>query len=256
MPYIDWQGQKIHYLSREPGGYWEQTLLLVHGAGGNLRHWHYQLSRAEEWGCRVMAVDLPGHGHSKGKPCPSIQAYSIFVEEFLRIMIISIFSLRGHSMGGGIILDFAAKGILPCASLILISTGASFRVLDSLLSAFKQGQVPGKLIKSAYSSMCSKSLLKLAIEEARKVSPQVYLNDFLACQKYDISTDLSRINCPCLVLCGQDDLLTPVQSSFFLKERLSTCSLHILKRGGHMLMIEEYETVNPLIEEFLKTDKA
>ncbi|MGI6553683.1 MAG: alpha/beta hydrolase [Clostridia bacterium] len=254
MPYVEWQEQKVYYRSREPKGHWEHTLLLVHGAGGNLGHWQYQLSQAEKWGCRVMAVDLPGHGRSEGKPCPSIEKYSNFLKDFLNILEISDFSLGGHSMGGGIILDFATKRMLPCSSLILISTGAQFRVLDSLFSAFKKGLVPRELIRSAYSSVRSKFFLQLAYEEAKKVSPQVFLNDFLACQNFNVSADLFRINCPCLVLCGQDDLLTPVTSSLFLKEKLNTCFLHILARGGHMLMIEEHEIVNNLIGEFLQKE--
>ena len=49
-------------------------VVLLHGAAGTHLSWPAQVRYLP--GCRVYALDLPGHGKSGGEPCRSIEDYA------------------------------------------------------------------------------------------------------------------------------------------------------------------------------------
>jgi pimeloyl-ACP methyl ester carboxylesterase len=57
---------------------------------------------------------------------------------------------------------------------------------------------------------------------------------------------------PTLILCGEDDVLTPVRYSRFLKEKIAGSELALVKAAGHMAMLEKPDEVNKAIEIFLE----
>src|SRR5215831_6139569 len=59
--YLQLEHVNLHYL--DYGGPGPQTLVLVHGGGANA-HWFDLIGPALARSCRVLAVDLRGHGDS------------------------------------------------------------------------------------------------------------------------------------------------------------------------------------------------
>jgi len=60
-----------------------------------------------------------------------------------------------------------------------------------------------------------------------------------------------RITIPTLIVCGEDDILTPVKYSEFLEREIRGSKLVRVPDAGHLLMIEKPEPVNRAIEEFV-----
>lgn len=254
MAYVNWKGNRIFYLTASPGSY-QNTILCVHGAGGNCRHFAYQMAAAHDWGCRVIGVDLPGHGRSEGEPMDSINGYSHFVEELIQLLELKDPILAGHSMGGAIAMELAVSRPNILSKLILIGTADQFPVAPWLLESLQAGVMPMSFIKLAYHQNVEESLLAQAIREAENTSVSTYLTDFLACQSFQLSAARELTHIPCLVIFGTNDRLTPVDKSVDgIKRIFPAGQLILVPEAGHMVMIEQPDRVNDTIRDFLQSE--
>lgn len=251
---MNWRERQIFYLEAVPER-WQHTLLCIHGAGGNARHWSQQLVMAKNWGYRILAVDLPGHGRSKGNPLSSIDSYTLFLEEFLEQLGIRHFSLAGHSMGSAIGIELCLRESIIPKNIILIGTGTKFHVAPWLFKNLEKGHMPLRFIKMAYHQNANPLLIRSALKEGQDIPVSVFLNDFMACQSFDLShriAKLTKLDIPFLLIFGAGDLLTPVGGAENLIDLLPHGHLEIVSEAGHMVMIEKPETVNDMIKNFLQ----
>jgi pimeloyl-ACP methyl ester carboxylesterase len=254
LAYLNWRGNRIFYLTASPNsGEDTATVLCIHGAGGNCRHWAHQLAVCDDWGYRIIAVDLPGHGHSAGEPLDSIDAYSSFVEELIQLLDLKRPILAGHSMGGAIAMELAARQPDILSGLILIGTLDQFAVAPWLLESLQSGVMPMSFIRLAYHKNADEKLLEQATREAEKVSAPTYLTDFLACQSFRLSATKELRHIPCLVLFGAGDRLTPVDRAKDLGRFFPGYQLAVVQEAGHMVMLEQKDKVNNIIKDFLQT---
>jgi pimeloyl-ACP methyl ester carboxylesterase len=81
--------------------------------------------------------------------------------------------------------------------------------------------------------------------------PEVLYGDFMACDRFDLINEVEKIIFPTLLLCGDDDQLTPVKYSQFLHSRIKGSKLEILPNAGHMVMMEAPQAFNEKIREFI-----
>lgn len=250
MPCLEWNGQAIFYLEVVPPHH-ERTVLCIHGAGGNSRHWAYQLNLAQELNSRFIAVDLPGHGRSHGRPLNSIHDYSLFIRDFVQLLEIDSLSLIGHSMGSAIALTFAAQNAVLVENLVLVGTAKKFKVAPWLLESLQKGERPLSFVELAYHRDIDSKILAQAKEEFEKTPVDVLLTDFSACQAFDFEPKQPLSNVRCLLLFGDQDRLTPVKYAQPLLDLLPNHRLSIVPAAGHMVMIEQAETTNREIREFL-----
>lgn len=91
----------------------DQVALLLHGMGSSSRTWHAVGPRLAARGYRVIAVDLPGHGHSPRSPQASVET---FVDAVLGTVPPSPALTVGHSMGG-LILAAAVNRLQPARAV-------------------------------------------------------------------------------------------------------------------------------------------
>ncbi|MFF2553826.1 alpha/beta fold hydrolase [Nocardia sp. NPDC058058] len=85
-------------------------LVLVHGVGSRWQVWEPIIETLAE-SFDVIAVDLPGFGGSAPLADTTVSTLADALVEFLAAEGIENPHLAGNSMGGGIILDLAARGL-------------------------------------------------------------------------------------------------------------------------------------------------
>ena len=115
----------------------ELAVLLIHGAGMDSTIWQLQTRWLAFKGYRVFALDLPGHGQSKGKAIRSIAAMADWVASFLNTVAVSNCAVIGHSMGGLVALDLVARYPECARSLGLLGVSGRMPVHPDLLKAAK-----------------------------------------------------------------------------------------------------------------------
>lgn len=250
MPRVTIEGEEIFYTLHQGDKKQERNLVYIHGAGGSHLNWPPQLRRMA--GVNAHALDLPGHGRSKGVGRASIVAYRDFVAAFLQVIGLEKATLVGHSMGAAISLDFALHYPTRLGSMILIGSGARLRVAPAILNGFLQDfEATVRLVcEYAYAPDASEQLMGLGCRQMLGMSPQVLHNDFLACDAFDVTDRLGEIGCPTLVICGTEDKLTPSEYSAYLRDHIAGARLTLVEGAGHMVMLEQPEVVSQAIALF------
>src|SRR5246127_182759 len=99
------------------------AILLIHGIGDNSTTWNaVQAKLAERF--TVIAPDLLGHGQSdKPRADYSIAAYANGMRDLLSVLDIERVTVVGHSLGGGVAMQFAYQFPQLVDRLILVGAG-------------------------------------------------------------------------------------------------------------------------------------
>lgn len=75
------------------------TVVFIHGAQNDHSVWILQTRYFAHHGFNVLAVDLPGHGRSKGAAKESVEAMAAWLLALLDAAGVDRAILVGHSMG-------------------------------------------------------------------------------------------------------------------------------------------------------------
>jgi pimeloyl-ACP methyl ester carboxylesterase len=110
-------------------------LLLIHGIGDSSATWHTVLSALARKHL-VIAPDLLGHGMSaKPRADYSVAAYANGMRDLLGVLGIDRVTLVGHSLGGGVAMQFAYQFPERTERMVLVSSGGAGRGVSPLLRA-------------------------------------------------------------------------------------------------------------------------
>ena len=223
-------------------------LVFIHGAGSSSLAFNYQLQHFRN----SKALDLPGH--PTGRPCPTIEQYLEWVRGFTTARRYKNMVICGHSMGGAISMLYALRYPEEVKGLILLGTGARLRVHPDFMqlgrdsaddhSAWLENQM-------AYYPGVAQDMVQSLRRRSKEIGPSVELNDLMACDKFDVMDEIQNINLPTLVICGEQDTMTPVKYADYLFENIPGAKKVIVPGASHFVQLQKYKQVNASIEEFV-----
>jgi pimeloyl-ACP methyl ester carboxylesterase len=230
------------------------TLVLIHGAGGSSNSFLPQI-RGLDPSMNIFALELPGHGNTPGPGSSSITSYADWVHETLAGPFFESFFLGGHSMGGAISLEMGLRFSNKIQGLILISTGATLGVSPKLLTGLQEQphQTLVKINEWSYAKGTDPKVIAQSIQLMEQTPLSVILEDFQACNQFQRQDEVVGIKMPTLILVGDQDVMTPPDSSRFLQEKIPASQLVIISGSGHMVMLENHQEVNQAIREFISS---
>ena len=243
----------IYYHSPKMGNNDSLPVVLIHGAGGSNLNWPPEIRRLSAF--RVFSIDLPGHGKSGQRGLQSIEAYAESILLWMEAIGLHRASFVGHSMGGAIALMLAKKHKDHVIALGLVSTGARLRVDPVILDLTATTQTFSTAIKmittKAFSPNAEPRMVELAAKRLSETRPSVLHGDLIACSGFDFIDSIANIEMPSLVICGDQDELTPIRYSQYLSDHLPDAQLQVVSGAGHMVMMERAKTVTGILEKFL-----
>lgn len=222
-------------------------MIFIHGSGGCKESWKYQTDFFKE----SEAVDLPGH--PDGELCPTIEEYAAWLHGYIKEKGYKDVVLAGHSLGGGIALQFAldypdVKGI------ILVGSGARLRVhpqfIEALEAAVKNPALMLNFTATTY-DLIDPELTDVLKKRTEENGPAPFLNDMKACDQFDVMDRISSLKVPVLALCGDQDVMTPPKYSTYLADHIAGAKAVIIPGGTHFAFAEKPVEVNQAIESFL-----
>lgn len=118
---VSLHGRDLAYIDTPGEG---TPILLVHGMGSNADTWADLPQRLSARGFRALAVDLPGHGESSRGPGDySLGSLASTLRDLLDHLGIERVHLVGHSLGGGVSLQFMYQFPNRVDLLVLESSG-------------------------------------------------------------------------------------------------------------------------------------
>lgn len=251
------------------------VLLLIHGMAGTCENWRDVIEPLARHHT-VIAPDLPGHGLSAGGPGD----YSLGnLASGLRDLLIGLgherATLVGHSLGGGIAMQFSYQFPELVERLVLVSSGglglevspvlraAALPGADLFISATASaGQKIGGAIGRGLSKLGVKPAADLA-EVARGYSSLAEPDRrraFLATLRSVVGTEGQRVSAsdrfylaeevPVLIVWGARDPIIPVEHGEDAHRALPGSRLEIFDGVGHLPQVEQPGRFIALIEDF------
>jgi len=253
MPVVRIGGKQISYWTGRKGileG--RETILFIHGAGGGQYTWSFQKGFFEKE-FNPIVIELPGHGESGGEGEEEIVTYAEQVYAFLQEVGVRKIFLVGHSMGGAIVQMLALTHPEVIQGITLVGTGAKLKVLPMILDGVKADfeETVRKITQFSHSRKTPLVFIERGIADMLQCRPEVLYGDFAACNRFDVMKEVEKIDLPTLILCGEDDELTPIKYSQFLHNRIKGSKLEVLPNAGHMVMMEAPQVFNEKIAKFV-----
>ena len=231
-----------------------RPLVLIHGAGAEHQFWPPELRQLALH--RVLAPDLPGHGASPGPVAVSIVESATRLRQWMSGMETGPAILVGHSMGSAIALELALRWPEVAAGLVLVGSGVRLPVNPWLLEATADpAQLPQaveRITQWSFARQAPQALTSWVTERTLAVAPEVLNHDLAACAAFDAEARLPQLKLPTLVLCGQQDRMTPPPASVALAEAIARAELEFIPDAGHYVMLEQPAAVERRLRAWLE----
>jgi pimeloyl-ACP methyl ester carboxylesterase len=251
-------------------------VVFVHGLGGSWQNWLEQLPvLAREH--RVVAMDLPGFGHSPMPPQEiSIAGYARLLDGLLDTLGIDAAAVVGNSMGGFIGAELAIAFPQRVERLVLVSAAGlsthndpiSVRAMPTLvrlerilaggtawLAAKSETVMRRRRLREATLNAVvrhpSRLPAALAAEQLRGAGKAGFIPALQALIGYDVRDRLPEIACPTLIVWGERDRLITVRDADVFEELIADSRKVVFEDTGHMAMLERPQAFNTLLEEFV-----
>ena len=248
--FLELGDQRLRYAQRGDG---DQAVVLIHGFGGDLDNWLFNLDTLAE-GYTVYALDLPGHGQSsKRLDDPTLAGLAKTVNAFMEALEIDRAHLVGHSMGGGLALRLAQQHPERVRSLGLISCAGLGETIDwdyihGFVAAENRRQLKNVMTKLfADPSLVNRKLVDDVLRYKRldgvsetltQLADTLFANGQ---QRERPAEGFDPAKVPTLVIWGEQDQILPVAQAEGLGQG---ATVRVVPDAGHMVQMEAASTVN------------
>ncbi len=262
----------------------EPEILLIHGITNESATWEPVIERLAARGEGAIAPDLPGHGDSdRHRGDHSLGAHACVVRDLLaatytdreRVTVV------GHSLGGGIAMQFAYQFPELVDRLVLVDTGGLGREVSPMLRAATLPlaepvvRVIGSQRLAAFGGRVGKLLERLHIPpgaELREVARGASsLGDdqhrvaFLRAVRNVISPFGQKINAtdrlylmeelPTMFVWGDRDSIIPIDHGRAAHAAVEDSRFEVFEGRGHFPHLDEPERFADLLLDFMASTK-
>jgi pimeloyl-ACP methyl ester carboxylesterase len=252
-------------------------IVLIHGVAGRAAQWdETMLLLAERH--TVIAPDLLGHGESaKPRGDYSLGAFASGIRDLLVGLDIERATVVGHSLGGGIAMQFAYQFPERCERLVLVSSGGLGKDVNPVLRA---ATLPGseivlpllahaRVLETA--SLVPRAFAKIGFragpdmtEIARgyqSLSNAEARNAFIHTIRAVIDPTGQRVDAsdrlylaskmPTLIVWGQRDRIIPFEHAYSAHEGMPGSRLEFFEDSGHFPQLDRTVEFSRVLGSFM-----
>jgi pimeloyl-ACP methyl ester carboxylesterase len=269
---VSLHGRSLRYLQAGSG----PVLLMIHGMAGTCDNWQAVIEPLAQRHT-VIAPDLPGHGES----APGAGDYSLgALAAVLRDLLVALgherATLVGHSLGGGIAMQFAYQFPELAERLVLVCSGGLGPEVNPVLRAaalpganlfIAATAGPGRVAGSALARGLASIGLRPSADVAEVARGYASLTDpgrrsaFLSTLRSVVGTEGQRVEAgdrlyltdgvPVLIIWGRRDRIIPVAHGERAHQTIAGSRLEIFDTAGHMPQLEAPGRFVAVLERFL-----
>ena len=255
------------------------AILLVHGITNDSQTWEPVIGRLAR-DHDVIAPDLPGHGSSaRQRGDHSLGAHASMLRDLVQAVGTDRVTLVGHSLGGGIAMQFAYQFPEMVERLALVCSGGLGREVSPLIrSAALPGaeQVlplitaqplmdAGTWISAAFGRLgfkpgsdvaeVSRGIASLRDTERRAAFVRTVRSVISPFGQRVSATDRLYLaeHLPFLLVWGARDRIIPVDHGHAAHEAVPSSRLEIFGDSGHYPQLDDPERFSDLLRDFIAT---
>jgi 3-oxoadipate enol-lactonase len=246
-----------------------RPVVLIHGYPFNRSLWNEQVA-ALSGSCRVIVPDLRGFGESESSDGASTMSrMAQDVAALLDHLEIPRATIGSLSMGGYVTLAFYKQYASRVRALILADTRAT---ADTEEAKQNRAQQADKALTEGMAGIADAMLPKLLTPETVSKRPEIVkrVRDMMLktrpegaaaalrgmAERDDLTSLLSKITVPTLILVGAEDAITPVADSEKMNQAIVGSRLVVLESAGHVSNLERTEEFNEALLDFLSESSS
>jgi 3-oxoadipate enol-lactonase len=240
-----------------------RAIVFVHGVGTDADSWAPQLAEFGQH-YRAIAWNLPGYGSSPALDEPSFANFAEALCDLLDELGIRRVDLVGHSYGGMVAQEFAARYPARLRTLTLSGTSPAFGRPDGewqqafvrqRLAPLEQGKTMAELAPKMIASLVGPAADEQGIAIARRSMAQVPSAAFATGIKLIVTFDrrdaLAKIAAPTLVIAGERDTNAPAAMMEKMAAKIPDAEYVCLQDVGHLANLENPAAFNETLRLFL-----
>jgi pimeloyl-ACP methyl ester carboxylesterase len=238
-----------------------EPVLMVHGLGGTANTFTPVLAAFARH--RTIRFDLPGSGRSHRVEGPL--SLALFLDRTRLVMDragVERAHLVAHSMGTIIATHLAASEPGRVASLALFGPLLALPeparpAVRARAAQAREGDmqpIADALVRASLSveTRTSRPVAVAFVRESLlRQDPEGYARSCEALAAME-AADPSRIDCPTLLVTGDEDPVAPPQAVRMLGEQIAGSRVEVLRRCGHWTPVEKPEECTGLLQRFLR----
>ncbi len=250
------RGLRIHAQSAGEG----VPLLLHSGIWSEMHHWGPLLEHLH--GFRVISYDAPGVGSSQVPTSPmSMRGLADIGAGILDQLGLDSAHVLGASFGGAVAQQMALSHPGRVDRLVLASTSFGGLALPGHPSALLHmmnplSYHPDRLARSVGAMfggrMRTEPELAAALKMTCPSSVRAAMFRLSALAGWTSLPYLPSIRHPTLILCGDDDPVTPHVNHRVMARLIPSARLHTVNGGGHLVLVDSAPEIGPVITAFLR----
>jgi pimeloyl-ACP methyl ester carboxylesterase len=255
------------------------AILLIHGIGDNSSTWDtVQTKLAQRF--TVIAPDLLGHGRSdKPRADYSVAAYANGMRDLLAVLDIERVTIVGHSLGGGVTMQFAYQYPQLVERVVLVGTGgvtkdvhfvlrlASLPMGSEALALLRMpGAVPvlqifGRVVGTALGSTGLgrdlPEVLRVLAELPEPTASSAFSRTLRAVVDWrgQVVTMLDRCyltqSVPVQLIWGENDSVIPVSHARMAHAAMPGSRLEVFPKSGHFPFHDYPDRFVEVVERFI-----
>ena len=240
-------------------------VIFLHGIGGNRTNWATQQLAMSDV-CTTIAWDARGYGKSDDYEGPlNFHDFSQDLTRLLNFRNINKAHFVGLSMGARILMDFYPQNKERVATLTLCDCFFSYKkalspekqreFIDLRQKPLREGKSPADLaptlIKSLVGPNCSDEAQDKLYQSLVDIHVESYLKTIEASITFSAEGNLSKFLVPVQLIFGEHDKLTPPSIGETMLSQFPNAHLNIVSDSGHLTNIEQPESFNKIIRNFI-----
>jgi branched-chain amino acid transport system permease protein len=260
MPHVRLPEFSMHYHEQGTG---PEPIVFVHGFISTYSWWLPTLERLSQSDYHAYAVDLRACGESDQIDTGhTVAQHADDLHAFVDALGLERFTLVGHSLGGGISMQYALKHQDRLKALVLVDPlGPSGTTLTPENTAWvnaQQGNPEGirLLVLGAFATPPTGAYLERLVDEGVRWDRPIYLGMMDDMAAVRIADQLGTISVPTLVTWGDKDTVIPFPAIVETFTSIPGCSLEVWHGVGHSGPIEIPERFTALLTQFMRETMA
>jgi 3-oxoadipate enol-lactonase len=241
-----------------------KSIIFVHGFPFDHRMWDKQIEElSEDYFC--ITYDIRGLGESPASDGQfTMELFVDDLETIIDTLKLHLPVLCGLSMGGYISLRAIERMENRFSALILCDTKAlaednagKIKRAEGIKSINESGveHFVGQFVPNCFSEnfmIKNNTGYEEVFFRSKSNSPIGVKGCLLAmASRTDTTAYLPNISIPTLVICGEEDKLTPPDIMKSMADQFNNSEFHVIDRAGHMAPLEAADIVNEKMKSFL-----
>lgn len=241
-----------------------RVLVCLHGVSACAEVWRDLLPALAAPGRRVVAWDMPGYGASPSIEPLDFAALAAALECLLDAVGVARAVLLGHSLGGMIALEAAARLPQRFEALVLACTTPAFGApagaaqqafLEQRLGPLDRGGDMASLAAGLIPAMAGPDAPESLLEAHRRLMAAIpaagYRAAIRALVHFDRRALLPQLGCPVLCIAGAADRIASPLVMRRMAERIPAGRFEELPGAGHLAPFEQPDAFVRRLEAFL-----